>query len=97
MKRIRLSKHAQEQAVERGTTRAEVEEAVRKVHESQRCGDVKCAAIISCSTANGRAKITRLSRSRPLSKKRPMKPLSLPSIHFTFKHADDENQLRSRD
>ena len=31
MKRIRLSKHAQEQAAERGTTRAEVEEAIRKV------------------------------------------------------------------
>ena len=30
MKRIRLSKHAQEQAVERGATRAEVEESVRK-------------------------------------------------------------------
>jgi hypothetical protein len=30
MKRIRFSKHAQEQAVERGTTRAEVEEAIRK-------------------------------------------------------------------
>ena len=30
MKRIRLSKHAQEQALERGTTRSEVEEAIRK-------------------------------------------------------------------
>ena len=30
MKRIRLSKHAQEQALERGTTQAEVEEALRK-------------------------------------------------------------------
>ena len=31
MKRIRLSKHAQEQALERGATEAEVNEAVRKV------------------------------------------------------------------
>jgi hypothetical protein len=30
MKRVRLSKHAQEQALERGTTRSEVEEAIRK-------------------------------------------------------------------
>jgi len=30
VKRIRLSKHAQEQALERGTTQAEVEEAIRK-------------------------------------------------------------------
>ena len=30
MKRIRLSKHALEQAAERGATQAEVEEAVRK-------------------------------------------------------------------
>ena len=30
MKRIRLSKHAQEQALERGATEAEVKEAVRK-------------------------------------------------------------------
>ena len=30
MKRIRLSKHAQEQALERGTTRSEVEKAIRK-------------------------------------------------------------------
>lgn len=30
MKSIRLSKHAEEQAVDRGTTRAEVEEAIRK-------------------------------------------------------------------
>lgn len=30
MKRIRLSKHAEEQAVERGATEAEVKEAVRK-------------------------------------------------------------------
>jgi len=30
MKRIRLSKHAQEQALERGATRSEVEEAIRK-------------------------------------------------------------------
>jgi len=30
MKRIRLSKHAQEQALERGATEAEVNEAVRK-------------------------------------------------------------------
>ena len=30
MKRIRLSKHAEEQAAERGATRPEMEEAVRK-------------------------------------------------------------------
>lgn len=30
MKRIRLSKHAQEQTLERGATQAEVQEAVRK-------------------------------------------------------------------
>ena len=30
MKRIRLSKHAQEQALERGATEAQVKEAVRK-------------------------------------------------------------------
>ncbi len=30
MKRIRLSKHAEEQAAERGATRPEIEEAVRK-------------------------------------------------------------------
>jgi hypothetical protein len=30
MKRIRLSKHADEQAAERGATRSEMEEAVRK-------------------------------------------------------------------
>ena len=30
MKRIRLSKHALEQALERGTTQAEVKEAIRK-------------------------------------------------------------------
>ena len=30
MKRVRFSKHAEEQALERGGTRAEVEEAIRK-------------------------------------------------------------------
>ena len=54
MKRIRLSERAQEQALERGATEAEVKEAVRKVHAKPPYGDVRFAVTILLLTAGGR-------------------------------------------
>jgi hypothetical protein len=84
MKRIRLSKHAQEQAVERGTTRAEVEEAIRKGSREPAIRGREMCRYNFVFNRKWQGKHYPIKQVAPVIKEEAMKPLSLPFIHFTF-------------
>jgi hypothetical protein len=85
MKQIRLSKHAQEQAIERGASQAEVEQAVRKgSRESATRGREMCR--YNCVyNREWQGKHYPIKQVAPIIKEEVAKSLSSPFTHFTFK------------
>jgi hypothetical protein len=97
MKRIRLSTHAQEQALERGATQAEVHEAIRKgSREPAKRGREMCRYNFRFNR-KWQGSHYPIKQVAPIIKEGVNESLSLPFIHFTFENAGHEDQLRSRD
>ncbi len=85
MKPIRLTKHAREQANERGASEAEIREAITKGSREPAKQGGHCAVIILPSHRTGRASFTRSNRSRLSSKRSRARQMSSPFIRFTFR------------
>lgn len=84
MKYIRFSKHAREQASERGATNEEVEEAIRKgSREHAARGREMCRYSFSFNR-RWQGKRYRIKQVAPVIKEEADESLSSPSIHFIF-------------
>jgi hypothetical protein len=84
MKRIRLSKHAQEQALERGATQAEVQEAVREGSREPATRGREMCRYNFVFNRKWQGKHYPIKQVAPVIKEEANELLSSPFIHFTF-------------
>jgi hypothetical protein len=84
MKRIRLSKHAEEQTAERGATRLEVEEAVRKGSRKSATQGREMCRYNFAFNRKWQGKHYAIKQVAPVVKEAADEIIVITSTHFTF-------------